>query len=234
MKIKFTRYKRYAGLLLCSTLLLFSCSKEDGPINRSPNSFNLIELPKGATDIGLQPQLKWEAAIDPDGDQVTYQVYLDAQNSPQTSIVNNLDVNTFTIEDALQPETTYYWKVVAKDINGKTTESDISSFTTRGLTNEETIIGKWFYVSISGQPPLSDCNKRSFLHFTKELSVRIEIRSQGGSSKACGTESSSDHIYKVNGDKIALDNGVNILIESINDTELELLIEGYHYTFRRE
>lgn len=212
-----------------------SCSKsESAPESRPPNSFNLIEVPNGATDIGLQPQLKWEAAIDPDGDRVTYQVYLDAKNPPQTSIVNNLDVNTFTIEDALQPETTYYWKVIAKDTQGNTTESNVVSFTTRAPTNEEAIIGKWFYESISGKPPLSDCNKRSFLHFTTELSVRIEIRSQGGSSKACGIESSSNHIYEMNGDEIALDNGVNILIGSINDTELVLLIEGYHYTLRRE
>lgn len=214
-----------------------SCSKSESvPDNQPPNSFNLISVADGATDIGLEPQLKWEAATDPDGDQVTYQVYLDAQNPPQTSIVNNLDVNTFTVDEALHPKTTYYWKVVAKDKNGKTTESDISSFTTRDMTNAEAIIGKWFYESISGQPPLSACNKRSFLHFTEELSLRNEIFSQG-SSKICGREFSSEYNYEVNGDQLRLSNkGVDetYLIESITDTELVLLIRGESYTFRKE
>lgn len=214
-----------------------NCSKsESAPDNQPPNSFNLISVADGATDIGLEPQLKWEAATDPDGDQVTYQVYLDAQNPPQTSIVNNLDVNTFTVDEALSPATTYYWKVIAKDINGKTTESDVSSFTTRDMTNAEAIIGKWFYESISGQPPLSACNKRSFLHFTEELSLRNEIFSQG-SSKICGREFSSEYNYEVNGDQLRLSNkGVDetYLIESITDTELVLLIRGESYTLRKE
>lgn len=233
MKTKALHYLKYAGLLLCSTLLLISCSKKDEPINRPPNSFSLIEVPNGATDVGLQPQLKWEAATDPEGDQVTYQVYLGAQNPPQTSIVNNLNVNTLTIEDALQPETTYYWKVVAKDTQGNTTESNVASFTTREKTTEEAIVGKWFYESISGQPPLSACNKRSFKRFTTELSVHDEVYSQDG-GKVCEITSSVVRSYEINGNKITIDNGVTRVIESITDTELVLLISGYHYTFRKE
>jgi|SRR5690606_1380041 len=234
MKTQIFTYFKYAGILLCSAILLFSCSKDDEPGNRPPKSFKLIEVADGATDVELQPQLKWEAATDPDGDKVSYQLYLDADNPPQTSIANNLDVNTLTIEDALQPKTTYYWKVVAKDINGKTTESDVFSFTTREKTTEETLIGKWFYESIEGRPPLSDCNKQSFFHFTTDLSLRIETRSQDSYSEICGMVSSSDFTYELNGNIITLDNGENIVIGSITDTELVCLIGGRYYTFRKE
>ena len=143
-----------------------SCSKDDGdtpdpePKNQAPNSFDLMEVADGAD---LQPQLSWEAAKDPDGDDVAYQVYLDSQNPPENPIASNLEINSFNVEDTLHPETTYYWKVIAKDVNGNSTESDITSFTTREMTTGEALVGKWFFENIEDEPDLSVCNKRSFM-----------------------------------------------------------------------
>lgn len=222
-------------MLLCSTLLLFSCTKEEGPISRPPNSFDLIEVPNGATDIELQPQLKWEVATDPDGDQVTYQVYLDAQNPPQTSIINNLNVNTLTIEDALQPETTYYWKVVAKDTQGNTTESNVASFTTREKTTEEAIVGKWFYESIEGQVPLSDCEKQSFYEFTDKLVFRYQV--YDSSCRLYQTVTGTYELMSNNHIQLDLSYATSLyIIEilSLTETTLVLDLDGIIYTCTKE
>lgn len=238
MKTQFNSYIKYTGILLCSMLLLFAgCSKsEPEPENRPPSSFSLTEVPNGATDVRLQPQLEWEDATDPDGDQVTYQIYLDTQNSPQTSIANNLGMSTFSIEEALQPATIYHWKVIAKDINGKTTESDISSFTTRGLTNAEKLPGKWFFESVSEQPPLSDCVKQSFYLFTEDLHYLSEQYSED-SNGDCTKQLVVGGAYEVESHqvKFAAQNGFSTWgIVSMTGTELVLDASGETYTFKKE
>lgn len=228
--------KRLLFLLFLGVFFVGCSKSESAPENRAPSSFNLIEIPDGATDIELQPQLKWEAATDPDDDEVTYQVYLDTQNPPQVSVANNLDMNTFTIEDVLQPATIYHWKVIAKDSNGKTTESDISSFTTRGLTNLEKLPGKWFFESISGQPPLSDCAKQSFYLITDDLHYLTEQYSED-SNGDCTKGLVMGGAYKVEGNSISFEaqNGFYTWdIQSLTETKLVLDVGGEIFTFTKE
>src|SRR5690606_2617449 len=226
-----------ACVLLCSSLLLFSCSKDDGPGNQPPKSFKLIEVADGATNVELQPQLKWEAATDPDGDQVTYQVYLGTQNSPQTSIANNLDLNTFTIEDALQSETTYYWMVVAKDNHGNTTESNVISFTTRKKTMAEAIVGKWFLENISTRPLLSDCEKQHSTSFAEDLTYISEYYNED-SNGSCTRSAVSGGEYEVEGDQLdfVTQDGLqhSYVIQSLTETELVLDLNGEIYTYIKE
>ena len=236
-KLKFNS-KTFLILLLAAGTFA-SCSKDDSvtptpePENQAPNSFALIEVADGASDIGLQPQLTWEAATDPDGDQVTYQVYLDTQNPPQTFIANNLGMNTLNIEEPLQPETIYYWRVIAEDANGNTTESDISSFTSRDMTSAEAIVGKWFFGSIAGEQPLTVCQKNSFFIFSAELFLKIEQYDED-SNGDCVKIVEGTGTYEVVGDdqiKITSNNNTQTIgIQSLTDTELILDISGTIYT----
>ncbi len=156
MKVKFNQIETLSKMktiqLKFKTFLLMllvgfafaSCSKDDDEVeNRPPNSFTLNEV---ANAEDLQPKLTWKAATDPEGDNVSYQVYLDTQDPPQITIVNSLGVSSFTIENALEPETTYYWKVIAKDAEGNTTESAIASFT----TNDPAIVNSLFKNNAEG------------------------------------------------------------------------------------
>ena len=112
---------------------VFSCSKDDdspNPDNHAPESFNLITVPDGTTDVDLNPTFSWEPAIDPDGDAVSYDVYLGTENPPITAVASGLSDITYTPQENLNPGTTYYWAVMAKDGNQGETLSNVATFTT--------------------------------------------------------------------------------------------------------
>ena len=80
-----------------------------------------------ATGQSLTVTLSWGSY--PDGDTVTYDVYFDTNTKPTTKVSSNQVENTFNRSN-LSYGTTYYWKVVAKDSKGATTEGPIWSFST--------------------------------------------------------------------------------------------------------
>jgi len=81
----------------------------------------------GETDVPLNPTLSWEAS-DPDGDSLTFDVYFGVESNPPL-VESDLFTNTFTPEK-LNSDTTYYWKIIAKDGKGGETEGPVWSFTT--------------------------------------------------------------------------------------------------------
>ncbi len=100
------------------------------PPNNPPGAFSLNFPANEAT--GLPDNdilLKWDASTDPDGDAVTYDVYLGTSSNPTTVVSTGQSGLNFY--PTLVLGTTYYWKVVAKDAKGGSTESEIWSFTTR-------------------------------------------------------------------------------------------------------
>ncbi len=222
--------------LLIMVLLTVSCSSDDGDENQAPGSFTLNEVTDGAD---LKPQLTWETATDPDGDDVSYQVYFDTENPPQITIANQLAISSFTIDNALELETTYYWKVIAKDTEGNTTESDIASFTTRDKTTAEAIVGKWFFDSVEGEGPLTACYKNSFILFTEDLLYQIVFYTEDNAGN-CVKNGNETGTYKVNGNKLSIinddgDGDTSIaVIESLTDTELVIDDHGTNNTFKKE
>jgi len=124
-------------LLALMVVSVFSCSKDDdspNPGNQAPESFNLITVADGSSNVDLKPTFSWEPAIDPDGDAVSYDVYLDTENPPTTAVASGLGDITYTPQDNLNPDETYYWAVVAKDGNQGETLSNVASFTTEEQT----------------------------------------------------------------------------------------------------
>jgi len=83
--------------------------------------------PDGATNVS-EGNICWTGG-DPDGDPVTYDVYL-GNISPPPKISFNQASNCID-PGFLKLNTTYYWKIVAWDIYGASTEGPIWSFTTR-------------------------------------------------------------------------------------------------------
>jgi len=82
-----------------------------------------------AVNIPVNASLTWVSS-DPDQDPMTFDVYFgNVANPPLASA----DVNTMSFEPgAMASSTTYYWKVVAKDDQGHSTEGPVWSFTTAG------------------------------------------------------------------------------------------------------
>ncbi len=101
------------------------------PYTPSPSDEAIV----GATSVTL----RWDSD-DPDDDTMTYDVYFDTNFKPTTKISSNQAENVLDIKDLLY-NTTYYWKVVAKDISGLETESPAWSFETSGPASNTLYVG---------------------------------------------------------------------------------------------
>ncbi len=133
--------------LLCGLFLaLFSCQSDNSgevpetPENKAPKNFSLLTIADNSTDVDLLASFTWDTAVDPEQDTVRYQFLLDENENPTTIISEGLDTPNYTLTEKLNTDTTYYWKVVAKDTEGNTTESGTAAFTTRGLVLSVTTV----------------------------------------------------------------------------------------------
>jgi hypothetical protein len=89
------------------------------PSNPSPSN--------GAINVDVDSDFSWTGG-DPNGDDVTYDVYFGETNPPPL-IYSNFPDTTYD-PGTMQFGTTYYWKIVARDTHGATTTGPIWSFTT--------------------------------------------------------------------------------------------------------
>ncbi len=119
-------------------LLLIGCNKNDDSVppeielqNEPPLSFDLVDVPNGTTNVEVLPTLSWESAKNLEGTEVTYDLYLGEERNPSEMVQSGISETTFKIQERLNLITDYYWKVVAKDANGQTSQSKIFKFTTR-------------------------------------------------------------------------------------------------------
>ncbi|MBC8402358.1 MAG: fibronectin type III domain-containing protein, partial [Candidatus Marinimicrobia bacterium] len=90
--------------------------------NDAPAAFTLLSPADSSEVDTLNPLLVWESAFDPDPlDTVRYTLYFDTP-SPGVHTIST-DTSTTYQTPPLLDNTTYYWKVVATDLFGATTEN---------------------------------------------------------------------------------------------------------------
>ncbi|MBD3371673.1 MAG: hypothetical protein GF403_03030, partial [Candidatus Coatesbacteria bacterium] len=84
--------------------------------NQEPADFSLLSPADGAT-VGNYPLCDWENAIDPEGDVVAYDLWYTTQSDFSTyEEITGLTGSEYQFSDAeLDPDNTYYWKVLATD-----------------------------------------------------------------------------------------------------------------------
>lgn|SRR5690554_1231758 len=233
MKTLKIRWNTIISILIISLIFTSCSSNDDNAQNQAPNYFNLIQF--DYYGVELQPELAWENAVDPDGDMVTYQVFLDTVNPPLNSIANNLNTTTFQVQEMLQPETNYYWMVTASDTFGNTTKSNLDSFTTKNIVPVNPLVGKWFFDNIFGDP-FTDCGKTSFLLFTNELNIQIiENQDYTGVCEEIRQENGTYELIENNQIEVTINSETEIWeIQSITETELVLYMDGGLYTYLKE
>ena len=90
--------------LLTLSLLLGACSSSDpaSPSNADPAAVVLSAPADGATGLDGALTLSWDAATDPDGDAVTYTLYMDGDADPATAVASGLSGTSHTLAAALR------------------------------------------------------------------------------------------------------------------------------------
>ena len=158
--LNIVKEKTHQLILIVLTLLAFGCKKDDDggseplPIeNKAPNEFTLSTVANGATDVDLKPSLTWSMATDPDNDPITYEVLLDTNPNPTTTIIASTGKTSYEFATALQFSTNFYWQVIAKDNAGNSTKSDIFNFTTKDIfsqvTDNAAFLGRLSHTSVT-------------------------------------------------------------------------------------
>ena len=122
-------------VMLAITAYVFQSCKKDA--NNLPPEVPDEDYPIDDSKIfGLEGNLDWGCS-DPENDPLTYDLYFGTSSNPelkQAGISDSLyNVGTL-IED-----TTYYWKIVAKDNKGNVTESPVWYFSTQPNGGYDTI-----------------------------------------------------------------------------------------------
>lgn len=123
-------------LLLIFLLLVSGCTTpQPPPLNNPPNVPSNPNPPDGATGVVINPILSWEC-YDPDGDTLVFDIYLGTNPLNLLKIKEYHKSTSYQLND-LDYNTTYYWKIVAKDGKGWVIAGPIWSFTTQnqGQTN---------------------------------------------------------------------------------------------------
>ena len=143
------RFSPLAGGAFAGTLLIHSNSPTSpdtvtvtGDSNSPPENFSLLEPQDGAILDTLNFTLIWQQALEVDpGDDVRYQVIISTQSDFSDTLLSasQLIDTTYTIVSGLQPSQQYYWKVIASDLAGAMTESNIAfSFSTSDIATAVT------------------------------------------------------------------------------------------------
>lgn len=129
-----------------------------GQVPNEPPGIPMLTFPEhNASYVDTFLRLTWEPVLDPDGDNVVYDLYLDQNAIPTTVVDTSLRDDRYRLT-GLTPETQYYWKVIARDEKGATTESAVFTFSTKAIVSA-TLIGKAPWPERSGHTALVFDNK---------------------------------------------------------------------------
>jgi hypothetical protein len=96
--------------------------------NHVPNVPVLVSPSDGASHLPTNLQLAWTCS-DPDGDPVTYDVYVDSLCPPQRLVASNQAANTLILHGLVAGKT-YCWLIVARDNKGGMVSGSAWSFGT--------------------------------------------------------------------------------------------------------
>ena len=118
--------------LMLVLLMTWSCV----PTELEPSKIELLQPEDESEELPNALTLAWKYELDTQN--TVYDVYLDTSKEPETLVASNIRDNTLLVS-GLKANTTYYWKVVAKDPPiAMEVESAVHSFTTGEETEIET------------------------------------------------------------------------------------------------
>ena len=108
-----------------------------GVVNQVPFQPTDPNPSNGVIDITVDTLLSWNCS-DPNGDNLVYDVYFEAEDPDPDILVSGDQSTTIYDPGLLEYETKYYWKIIAKDTCNATTSGLIWNFTTEENTPPNT------------------------------------------------------------------------------------------------
>jgi hypothetical protein len=126
-----------------------SFSAEEG--NEPPNTPGSPDPDDNEVDVSINADLSW-LCNDPDGDDIVYDVFFEAEDSTPDILVSNDQAENTYDPGTMELGTTYYWRIIAKDEHDATTEGPVWSFTTRTNNSPSTPI---INGPVEGKPEVS-------------------------------------------------------------------------------
>ena len=97
--------------------------------NLPPEKPNSPSPSDGSIGVDANADLSWQCT-DPDNDALTFDVYLEENDTTPDVLVSNDQSSTTFNPGKLNYNSTYYWQIVATDINEESTEGPVWEFTT--------------------------------------------------------------------------------------------------------
>jgi len=135
--------KNYIIFVLISSSIIFCCEGKQLPLpsytpdirnNTSPLTPYQPSPVDGSIKQPVILTLSWKC-FDPESDVIKYDVYFGV-DSTDFDIIAQSNPDTFWVmEDTLQKETEYFWKILAKDIYGLEQPGPVWNFTTHSVEN---------------------------------------------------------------------------------------------------
>lgn len=128
------KYFFYFGFMILVLMLFFGCVATTEALNNPPDTPSYPSPANNDTVGSLQPTLEWSCS-DPDGDSLTYKVYFGKSSNPP--LKKSYHTSKTYSPGTLDPDTTYYWRIVASD-GIETVEGPIWSFKTPTINHPPT------------------------------------------------------------------------------------------------
>jgi len=115
-------------------------------------------------NIDIETNLSW-TGDDPDGDSLTYDVYFEVNDSTPDVLVSENQTDTTYDPGTMNYSTRYYWKIVAWDYHGVSTEGPVWDFTTMSDTNHPPNMPIIFYENITLFTNATDIDDDDVMYF---------------------------------------------------------------------
>ncbi len=171
--------------------------------NNPPNQPANPGPSNGALNQPVNSTLSWICS-DPNGDPLTYDVYFGTANNPPLTASNQS--NTSYSPGALNNNTTYYWKIVAKDNQGATTAGPVWNFSTEATGSGGDItppevqsaeILDSVFLNIIFSEPLDQATAQNISNYSITNNINVLSASLSGSEVTLTTSPQSPGSYTV-------------------------------------
>jgi len=181
----------------------------------------------GATEQPVNLTVTW-TCTDPDGDPLTYDVYFGTDNNPP--LVSGSQSNTSFNPGYLNTNTTYYWRIVAKDNQGHSTSGTVWHFITiyEDVTPPEVVSAALLdsvTLKIIFSEPLEQSGAQNKNNYSITNGIDVLSASLSGTEVTLTTSDHSPGTYTVTANNVT-DLAGNLIDPNNNSAEYEYTGRG--------